>query len=64
VERLAGRLRASLDYYQIDEILGDDMHEYLEGIQRQCALIHSGLYQVYLAYPIEVALTTRSTAQA
>lgn len=64
VERLTGRLRASLDYYQIDEILSDDMHEYLEGIQHQCALIHSGLYQVYLSYPIEVIFATRSAAQA
>jgi len=64
VERLIGRLRASLDYYQIEEILGGDMHEYLESIQRQCALIHSGLYQAYIAYPIEVALTSRGAAQA
>ena len=64
VERLIGRLRASLDYYQIEEILSGDMREYLEGIQRQCALIHSGLYQAYIAYPIEVALTSRSAAQA
>jgi uncharacterized alpha-E superfamily protein len=64
VERLTGRLRASLDYYQIDEILSDDMHAYLESIQRQCVLIHSGLYQVYLAYPIEVALTSRNAAHA
>jgi uncharacterized alpha-E superfamily protein len=59
IERLMGRLRASLDYYQIDEILSDDMHEFLQSIQRQCALIHSGLYQVYLSYPIDVALTAR-----
>ena len=64
VERLIGRLRASLDYYQIEEILGGDMHEYLESIQRQCALIHSGLYQAYIAYPIEIALTSRGAAQA
>ena len=64
VERLIGRLRASLDYYQIEEILSVDMHEYLESIQRQCALIHSGLYQAYIAYPIEVALTSRGAAQA
>jgi len=64
VERLIGRLRASLDYYQIEEILGGDMREYLESIQRQCALIHSGLYQAYIAYPIEVALTSRGAAQA
>src|SRR6266849_5677495 len=64
VERLIGRLRASLDYYQIEEILSGDMHEYLESIQRQCALIHSGLYQAYIAYPIEVAFTSRGAAQA
>ncbi len=64
VERLTGRLRASLDYYQIDEILGGDMHEYLEGIQKLCGQIHSGLYQSYIAYPIEVALTLRGAAQA
>src|SRR5258707_3534014 len=64
VERLIGRLRASLDYYQIEEILSGDIHEYLESIQRQCALIHSGLYQAYIAYPIEVALTSRGAAQA
>lgn len=63
VEHLAGRLRASLDYYQVDEIINGDIREYLEGIQRQCALIHNGLYQVYLAYPIEVALTSRSITQ-
>jgi uncharacterized alpha-E superfamily protein len=63
-ERLAGRLRATLDYSQIEEILSGDMHEYLESIQRQCALIHSGLYQAYIAYPIEVALTSRGAEQA
>jgi len=64
VERLTGRLRASLDYSQIEEILSGDMHEYLESIQRQCALIHNGLYQAYIAYPIEIALTGRGAAQA
>ena len=31
-ERLAGRLHASLDYGQVDEILSDNPHAYLEGI--------------------------------
>jgi len=56
-ERLSGRLRASLDYGQVDEILSDDPHHYLEGIVRYCSQIHSALYQSYMAYPIEVALT-------
>lgn len=63
-ERLAGRLRAMLDYDQIEEILSGDLHEYLESIQRQCALIHNGIYQTYIVYPIEIALTSRSAAQA
>ncbi len=63
VERVTGRLRAALEYYQIEEILGGDMHEYLENIRRQCTQIHNGLYQTYIAYPIEVALTSRGAAQ-
>jgi uncharacterized alpha-E superfamily protein len=54
--RLAGRLHASLDYGQVDEILSDDSHVYLEGITRQCAQIHAAVYQSYVAYPIESAL--------
>ena len=53
---VAGRLHASLDYGQVDEILGDDPHAYLAGISRQCAQIHAALYQSYIAYPIESAL--------
>lgn len=60
--RLAGRLRATLDYDQIEDILSGNMHEYLENIQRQCSLIHNGIYQTYIAYPIESALTSRGAA--
>jgi uncharacterized alpha-E superfamily protein len=56
VERLAGRLHASLDYAQVDEILGDDPHAYLVGIVRQCTEIHAALYQKYVTYQIESAL--------
>ena len=55
-ERLAGRLHASLDYGQVDEILSDDPHAYLEGIERHCAQIHAALHQSYIGYPIEEAL--------
>lgn len=55
-ERLAGRLHASLDYGQLDEILRDGSHAYLAGIVVQCDQIHSALYQTYLSYPIETAL--------
>ena len=55
-ERLAGRLHASLDYGQVDEILGDDPHTYLESIGRFSAEIHTAVYQSYVMYPIESAL--------
>jgi uncharacterized alpha-E superfamily protein len=55
-ERLAGRLRAALDYGQVDEIMGGNMHGELESIQRQCAAIHSAIYQAYITYPVESAI--------
>src|SRR6188768_1175028 len=55
-DRLAGRLHASLDYGQVDEILNDDPHGYLAGISRQCTLVHAALTQTYLTYSIETAL--------
>jgi uncharacterized alpha-E superfamily protein len=55
-ERLAGRLHASLDYGQVDEILSDDPHAYLEGIGGHCRQIHAAIYQSYVMYPIETAL--------
>jgi uncharacterized alpha-E superfamily protein len=55
-ERLAGRLHASLDYGQLDEILHDGSRAYLTGIQDQCGQIHAALYQTYLSYPVETAL--------
>lgn len=55
-ERLAGRLHASLDYGQVDEIL-DDPHAFLDGITHHAAQIHTAIYQSYIMYSIESALT-------
>lgn len=55
-ERLAGRLHASLDYAQVDELLGDDLHTYLAGIGRQTQQIHTALSQTYITYAIDSAL--------
>jgi len=63
VERLAGRFRAGLEYDQVGDLL-QDVHAYLQNIQRQCTQIHDALYQTYMAYPIDVALTERTSAQA
>jgi uncharacterized alpha-E superfamily protein len=55
-ERLAGRLHASLDYGQVDEILDEAPATYLAGIGRQCTQIHAALYQSYVTYAIESAI--------
>jgi uncharacterized alpha-E superfamily protein len=54
--RLAGKFHASLDFGQVDEILSEDPHAYISGIEQQCAQIHAALYQSFITYPIESAL--------
>jgi uncharacterized alpha-E superfamily protein len=56
-ERLAGRLLASLDYGQVDEIVGDQLPAYLEGIVRQTNQINVAVNQQYVQYPIDAALS-------
>ena len=56
VERIAGRLRATLGFVQIDEIMAGGLDAYLAEILRQCGQVHSALYQTYISYPIEAAL--------
>jgi uncharacterized alpha-E superfamily protein len=56
VERIAGRMQATLAFGQIDEIMIGGLQAYLETVLRQCSQAHSALYQTYIAYPIEAAL--------
>ncbi|GAC1538927.1 MAG: alpha-E domain-containing protein [Herpetosiphon sp.] len=51
-ERLAGRLRTSLDYAQIDEIFAGDMHAYLLDIRRQCEQLHAAIHRLYVIPPL------------
>jgi len=55
LSKLAGRLAASLSYTPLEEIMST-LHEFTAGIRRMCGQIHNGIYQVYIAYPIEAAL--------
>ena len=56
VERISGRLRATLGFGQIDEIMSGGLDIYLDGILRQCGQVHAAMYQTYVSYPIEAAL--------
>lgn len=53
VNRLAGRLKAAVDFGSIDEIFASGLHTYLSDIQRQCAIIHDAIYQAYILYPAD-----------
>jgi uncharacterized alpha-E superfamily protein len=56
LQRLSGRLQASLNYVSVDEILTQDVVGYLRGIQAQCRAIHDTIYELYVDYSIQAAL--------
>jgi uncharacterized alpha-E superfamily protein len=56
IERIAGRLRASLAYVQIAEIINGGLHRYLKGVVEQCNGLHAAVHEVYIDYPIQSAL--------
>lgn len=54
--RRAGRLRASLSYAQIGEIIEQDAAVYLGQILNQCRMIQELTYRLYISYSIDSAL--------
>jgi uncharacterized alpha-E superfamily protein len=55
-ERLAGRLKASVDFGQIDELTGGSIDGFLVNITKQCEQIHDAVYAAYIAYDAETVL--------
>jgi len=56
VERLAGRLKASVDFGQIDELMSGGIAGFLADITRQCEKIHETLYASFITYGAETVL--------
>lgn len=54
--RVAGRLRATLDFSAIDEILAGDLRGFLLQVETQCEEIHEAVHRQYIAYPIASAV--------
>jgi uncharacterized alpha-E superfamily protein len=54
IERLIGRLRSTVAYVQVGEVIRN-LHRYLAGIIEQCSDLHAAVHEVYIEYPIEVA---------
>lgn len=55
--RTAGRLRASLSFVQIGDILSGDPAEYLRNMLNQCRAIQEHIYRLYISYSVDTALT-------
>ncbi len=56
LHRIAGRLSAQLGFVSLDELLNGNLIDFFHSIQRQCHEIHDSIYQLYVDYPIQVAL--------
>lgn len=56
LHRAAGRLRSQLSFISIDELLNSNVVHFLQSVQKQCHIIHQGIYELYVDYPIQVAL--------
>ena len=55
-ERLAGRLKASLDFGQVDELLEGDIDGFLRNIQSVCNQIHQTVYDAFVGYSVDELL--------
>jgi uncharacterized alpha-E superfamily protein len=54
--RIAGRLRATLSFSQIDEIMASGANAFVDSIRWQCTQAHSAIHQIYFDYTVESAL--------
>lgn len=56
VERLAGRLKAAVDFGQVDELMAGGVAPFIADITKQCEQIHKALYSSYITYGAETVL--------
>jgi uncharacterized alpha-E superfamily protein len=56
VERLAGRLKAAVDFGQVDDLMSGGIAAFLADITKQCEQIHKTLYSSYITYGAETVL--------
>ncbi len=54
--RLAGLLKAKLDYGQVDEIIGAAAVPYLAEVQQSCERIHQALYETFIDYGVDAVV--------
>ena len=52
-DRLAGRLRARLQYADIGEVQAGGASAFLSAVLDECAGVHRAIYETFVAYPLE-----------
>ncbi len=50
-EQRLGRLRSELDYGNIDEIIADGIHEFIDGFQSRLNLVGDAIHEAFFAVP-------------
>ena len=55
-ERLAGRLKARLQFADLDELEAVGAGPLLTTVANECARIHEAIYETFVAYPLETRL--------
>jgi uncharacterized alpha-E superfamily protein len=55
-DRLAGRLRARLQYADIAEVQAQGPSGFLGAVLDECAAVHRAIYEAFVAYPLEQRL--------
>jgi uncharacterized alpha-E superfamily protein len=55
-ERLAGRLSSRLEFADPEEVLANGAGDILHYVVNECANIHEGIYDSFVAYPLEQRL--------
>ncbi len=55
-ERLSGRLKAAVDFGQIEDLSTSAIDDFLVDIVRQCEQIHEAVYNAYIGYDAEAVL--------
>ncbi len=61
LQRIAGKVRASLAYNSVDEIFEQGVVPYLQRLQVQLSEIHETMYNLYIDFTIQSALTGAAT---
>jgi len=56
VERLAGKIKATMDFSQIDDLLNGELATFVGDITKQCEQVHEAVYASYITYGAETVL--------